>query len=707
MRLSDYIDPYVGSVGHLLTATQPICALPHGMSQVQPKFTQGTKDYYLADSIIGISAGSFLFMPENEKGEFSSRFDHDLETVKAYGGKIWLENSECTAEYTATAHGGLVKFTFDRPGTHRVLIRSGSAVLIDGKYVTGVGGYLRGKDFAVCVPSREFTHTETSGAFTTRRGEHKWNGIVITFEGEDIEFPFATSFVGRPSAIRSLETEVEGKTLEDLKEACAAAWDKLLGHFTVEGDEYRKKIFYTALYRVFHRQICISENGEYYSGFDKSVHADDGHKFYCDDGVWDTHRGAHPLQALIEPEVHADILESFIRQYDQSGWLHDFPYPHGGVPCMLGTHTTTLFANALAHGIPFDADRAWKAVRFAHFEGSLLPWHIGPETSYDRCYREKGFAPAIHPDAEETIPEVHPFERRQAVAVTLEQAYDDYCAAKLADKVGADEDAATLRKWSQNYRNLFDSSIGFMAPRDENGEFIKPYDPKMAYAQGGRDYFAECNGWIYTMEVRHDVAGLMELLGGKEKFAERMDAIFSEQPDIPVYHWLSRFPDSTGLIGQFCMGNEPAFHIPYMYNFCGQPWKTQKILHDICRVYFSAHPLGICGDEDGGAMSAWYAFTAMGFYPFCVGSGTYVIGSPMFDKISMELGNGNTFTVIASGVTEGKKYISGAKLNGCELDRSWFTADELLAGGTLELTMSAKPDKTWATGEGAVPPSLY
>ena len=167
------------------------------------------------------------------------------------------------------------------------------------------------------------------------------------------------------------------------------------------------------------------------------------------------------------------------------------------------------------------------------------------------------------------------------------------------------------------------------------------------------------------------------------------------------------FPDSTGLIGQFCMGNEPAFHIPYMYNFCGQPWKTQKILHDICRVYFTAHPLGICGDEDGGAMSAWYVFTAMGFYPFCVDSGAYVIGSPMFDKISVELGNGKTFTVIAQGVSEGKKYISGAKLNGVELNRSWFTAEELLSGGTLELTMCERPDKTWATDESQLPPSLY
>ncbi len=707
MRLSDYIDPYIGSVGHLLTATQPITALPHGMSRVLPSFTPGTKDYYVADSIVGIEAGVFTIMPENSDGGFASRFDHDLEVCRAYGGSVWLENCACTAEYTATAHGGLVRFTFDESGTHRILLRADTAVIVEGNTVTGTGGYMRGRGFGVCIPSESFTSEPASGTVTTKRGEIHWKGTVITFFGSSIEIPFGISFVSAQSAAVSLEKEVSGKTLDELKESVASAWDALLGHFSVEGEERRKKIFYTGLYRVFLRQVCISENGEYYSGFDKSVHRDEGRGFYCNDGVWDTHRGAHPLQALIEPQVHADILESFLRQFDQSGWLQDFPYPNGGVPCMLGTHTTTLFANALAHGIPFDCERAWKAVRYAHFEGSLLPWYIGPETPFDRCYREKGFCPAIHPDAPETIPEVHPFERRQAVSVTLEQAYDDYCAAKLADRAGAKEDAETLRRWCQNYRNLFDPSIGFMAPRDENGEFIRPYDPKKAHAQGGRDYFAECNGWVYTMEVRHDVAGLIELFGGKENFSRRMDAIFSEQPDGPVYHWLSLFPDSTGLIGQFCMGNEPAFHIPYMYNFCGEPWKTQKILHDICRVWFSPHPLGICGDEDGGAMSAWYVFTAMGFYPFCVGSGTYVIGSPQFDSVSVALGNGRTFTVRADGVSEGKKYIASARLNGKALERSWFTADELLAGGVLELEMSARPVKTWAADKDCVPPSMY
>ena len=362
----------------------------------------------------------------------------------------------------------------------------------------------------------------------------------------------------------------------------------------------------------------------------------------ANDGVWDAPRA--PLQQLLSPDVHADILESFIRSYEQSGWLHDFPHQGGGRACMLGCHTTVLFADALAHGQVFDIKRAYKAIRYSHFEGSLIPWHIGPATELDRFYHKNGFFPALHPGEPETVPEVNGFERRQAVAVTLEQAYDDCCAALIAQKASKQEDAKILKERSQNYRKLFDSEIRFMAPRDANGEFIRSFDPKVGYALGGRDYFAECNAWVYTYEVRHDVPGLIELFGSKAEFEQRLDDTFTEPQDMPLYKWLAIYPDSTGLIGQYCMGNEPAFHIPYMYNYTGSPWKTQKILHDIAKIWFSNHPLGICGDEDGGAMSAWFVFTAMGFYPFCPGSGVYLIGSPLFDSITITLGNGNRFT---------------------------------------------------------------
>ena len=708
MRLTDYVDPYVGAIGHLLRSTEPLCAYPHGMSQIRPLFTPGIKDLYLADKIVGFSAGGTEIMPEAADGSFASRFDHDLESCRVSGYSAWLEDCGCTVSYAPSLHGGILRFVFDEEGTHRVRILAGTSVEKGPGVLNAVGQYMGAGAFVRLSPSvSKYTARKTKATYTFRKFKRTLNGLILTFRGREIAFAFALSFISPASAEQSFEEEVAGRRVEELDAACADTWEALLSKFEVTGSERNKKIFYTGLYRIFLRQLCISEHGQYYSGFDKQVHPDEGHPFYVCDQVWDTHRGAHPLQALIEPERHADILESFLRQYEQSGWLHDFPYPGGGHACMLGSHTTTLFANALAHGEPFDKQRAWKAVRYTHFEGSLLPWYIGGETDFDRSYREKGYCPALRPGEKETHPHVHPFERRQAVAVTLEQAFDDYSAAKLADAVGADEEAAILRRWAQNYRNLFDPSIKFMAPKDDKGEFIRPYDPKLAHAQGGRDYFAECNGWVYTMEVRHDVAGLIDLFGGKEEFARRMDDIFTVQPDISSFQWLSLFPDSTGLIGQFCMGNEPAFHIPYMYNFCGQPWKTQKILHDICRVWFSPHPLGICGDEDGGAMSAWYVFTAMGFYPFCVGSGVYVIGSPQFDEITLHLGNGRDFTVLAKGAAEGKKYIRAARLNGRDWDHSWFTADDLLAGGVLELQMSERPCKTWAAADDQVPPSLY
>lgn len=712
-RLSDYINPYVGSIGHLLTSTRPICALPHGMMQISPSFSPKIKDAYLSDKIWGFPLGPVNVMPCGREvlspAEAPSRFDHDLETARAYCYRVWLENTDTTVSYTVGRHSGIAQVISENAGEHYLLLTAfgGSDICVHGRRITLKGTYQQAPAYAVYEFSEDFTYEKISGAAATKKGEAGYSGVKITYRAETMEIRFAVSLIDLAQAEDNFTREVENRSFEALCESAAAEWDTLLSQIRLTGGtESEKTTFYTAMYRVFLRQIDFSEYGRHYSGFDKAIHPDNGHEFYSNDGVWDTHRGAHPLQLLLSPSVHADILESFIRAYEQSGWLHDFPNQAGGAACMLGSHTTTLFANALVHGIPFDAVRAYKAVRYAHFEGSLIPWHIGPATALDRCYFEKGFFPALQPGEEETIPEVHSFERRQAVAVTLEQAYDDCCAAVLAAKAGKPEDAETLKKRADNYKKVFDPEIKFMAPRDINGEFIRPFDPKLGYAQGGRDYYAECNAWVYTMEVRHDVAGLIGLFGSKEAFEKRLDDTFTEPQDMPLYRWLALFPDSTGLMGQFCMGNEPAFHIPYLYNYTGSPWKTQKLLHDITKIWFSNHPLGICGDEDGGAMSAWFVFTAIGFYPFCPGSGVYLIGSPLFDSATITLGNGRTFIVSAPGASAGRKYIKSARLNGTEWNKAWFSAQDLLSGGVLELEMSDKPCKTWASGEDATPPSM-
>jgi predicted alpha-1,2-mannosidase len=261
-------------------------------------------------------------------------------------------------------------------------------------------------------------------------------------------------------------------------------------------------------------------------------------------------------------------------------------------------------------------------------------------------------------------------------------------------------------KRAHNYANVFDGRIGMMAPKTADGQWVESFDPTRGGGQGGRDYFAECNSWVYTWHVQHDVAGLMALMGGREQFAAKLDQLFVEQYGTSKYAFLGQFPDMTGLIGNYAQGDEPSFHIPYLYNYCGQPWKAQRLLRQIMEVWYGDGPLGICGDEDGGAMSSWYVLSAMGFYPVCPGRPVYDIGSPLFQEVKIALAGGRTFTVSAPGASAGNKYVQSATLNGKPLDKPWFTHDELAAGGTLVLRMGPRPNRKWGSSPEAAPPSM-
>ena len=307
---------------------------------------------------------------------------------------------------------------------------------------------------------------------------------------------------------------------------------------------------------------------------------------------------------------------------------------------------------------------------------------------------EKGFFPGLEEDEEETCDKVHEFENRQSVAVTIEHSYDDWCMARLAESVGKAEDAAYFQARSNNYKNLYDHEIGFFHPKKIDGTFTEKYHPKYCGGQGGRKYFAENNAYIYNFAAQHDIEGTIELMGGKEAFAAKLDNLYVEQYDTNLKSvFLYQYPDATGLMGQFCMGNEPSFHIPYLYNHCGQAYKTQRKIHELIDLWFKDSPLGICGDEDGGAMSAFLVFSAMGFYPVNPASGEYDIGSPIFDKVEIDLPNGKTFTVTADGATRKEKYIQAATINGEKLTAPKFTHDQMMAGGELKLTMGSRPNK--------------
>jgi predicted alpha-1,2-mannosidase len=339
-------------------------------------------------------------------------------------------------------------------------------------------------------------------------------------------------------------------------------------------------------------------------------------------------------------------------------------------------------------------------------EATMIPWRDrGPITELEMTYFEKGFFPALPGGKAEWISQVDTFERRQSVAVTLEHCYDDWCLAQMAGVLNKNIDYDYFMKRAHNYQTLYDARIGFMAPKTADGKWVEPFDPKLSGGQGGRAYFAECNSWIYTWHVQHDMQGLIDLMGGREKFAQKLDALFVEQYGMLKFKFLNQFPDATGLIGQYAQGNEPSFHIPYLYNYAGAPWKTQRRVREIMKIWYDDDPQGICGDEDGGSMSAWYVFSAIGFYPVCPGRPVYDIGSPVFEQITIKVGDGKKFVIRAINVSAKNKYIQSATLNGKTLNKPWFEHSALVEGGELVFNMGDRPNKDWGSAADAAPPS--
>jgi predicted alpha-1,2-mannosidase len=328
----------------------------------------------------------------------------------------------------------------------------------------------------------------------------------------------------------------------------------------------------------------------------------------------------------------------------------------------------------------------------------MIPWFNGEKTSLDDFYYANGYFPALRPGEKETVTGVNAFEKRQAVAVTLGGSYDDWALAGMARELGKPNDCNLFEKRAMNFKNLWNSDTKFFLPKDVNGEWIM-IDPKFDGGTGGRDYYDENNGWTYLWQVQENIPELISLMGGNKAFEERLDQLFREGLDRSKYVFWNKFPDATALVGQYSMGNEPSFHIPYLYNFTNAPWKTQEKIRMLLSTWFKDNIFGIPGDEDGGGMSAFVVFSSMGFYPITPGLPLYTIGSPLFRKITIRLENGKSFTVIAKNCSERNKYIQSARLNGHVLNRPWFTHEQLVNGALIELTMGAYPNKKWGIEE--------
>ncbi len=445
--------------------------------------------------------------------------------------------------------------------------------------------------------------------------------------------------------------------------------------------------------------VDITEDGQYFSIWSNRVEPANDTSFFTDDWVWDTHLALHPLQVILNPSAQDEKISSYIRMARQSGWMPTFPTISGDNHAMNGNHSVAVVLDAWNKGIRnFDLEEAYNHLKHTILFETKLPWVKGDATPLDDFYDRKGYFPALRKGEAETYPQVHSFEKRQAVAITLASSYDDWCMAQIARELGNQDDYDFFIKRSLNYKNLFNTETGFYHPKDSTGNWIEPFDYRYDGGMGARDYYDENNGWTYIWQPFHAFDDLIEMMGGIEKFDNKLDQLFTESLGRSKWVYYSTLPDATGNVGQFVMGNEPSMHIAYLYNLAGKPWKTQKRVRMLMDTWFRNDLMGIPGDEDGGGLSAFYVFSAMGFYPVTPGIPEYQIGSPLFSRVKIHLQNGKTFTVVAKNNSQVNKYIQSANLNGTELTKTTITHSDIVEGGTLVLEMGGKPDKEWGTG---------
>ncbi len=719
----DYVDPHIGSISYLLQSVPPTVQLPFGMLRMAPLTSPGISDSYLGEKIYGFPVDGVVVMPtagpvETDPEKIASPYDHDFETATPYSYAVTLEKTGTQAEFTVTQQAAYFRFTYPSANERHIMIRA-----MQGGRLTADPAHSVVSGFEVVYGARHYFYAESSHPFTVWGA---WQGSTVTpgltnvtgsrigvavnfadSEANPFEWRVGTSYISVEQAHRNLAEQIPAWDFDAVKSHARGSWNQALGKISVTGrSEDEKTIFYTALCRSLWGMANITEDGRYYSGYDKQVHSSDGHDFYVDDSLWDTYRSEHPLELLLAPSRQLDMVRSYVRMYEQGGWMPRDPTVGGRGNWMIGNHSASLIADTYAKGYTeFDAEKAYEGIRKNATQASVLPWYLGSLTPLDKVYQERGYFPALAKGEKETSPLVTP-ERRQAVSVTLENSYDDWCVALMAKALHKDADYAYFLKRAHDYEDVYNPTIGFMAPRTMDGKWVVGFDPKLGGGQGGRDYFTEDNGWVYSFHVQHDVAGLIQLMGGREQFVKRLNGLFEEPFGEAKFNFLAQFPDATGLVGNYPQGDEPSFHIPYLYNYAGEPWMTQRRVRELMRIWYTSGLMGLPGDEDWGAMSSWYVFNAMGFYPVTPGSPTYNVGSPIFDEIAILLENGKIFTIRALQQSPHNKYIQSATLNGQPLNKPWFSHSDIANGGTLVLQMGPQPNKSWGSAPDAAPPSM-
>jgi predicted alpha-1,2-mannosidase len=653
-----------------------------------------------------------LVVNDNDR---ASDFSHEREIAQPSYYSVYLDTWKVKAEVTPTERAACFRFTYDEPGDAYVVfdgfnkgvslevIPAENKIVGSVRYYCGQVPELYSSNYFVIVFDRPFaTNGVWSGSdikLGVNRLDGKSGGAFVKFDTRKqkrVGCKVASSFISPEQAQCNLDQEIGRSDFETVRHQAEARWNDALGRALVQGgSEEQLRTFYSCLYRCIlfpHKFYEVNPQGKpfYFSPYDGQVH--DG-VLYTDSGFWDTFRAAEPLYNLLYPEVNAEILQGVVNAAEQSGWLPAWASP-GHRACMVGNNSFSLLADGWVKGVrSFDAGKAVDAMMHDAHNSGPIPT-IGRDGA--KYYQSLGYVPYSPVKGEVSFGE--------ATAKTLEFAYDDFCAAKLAQSVGRKADAEAFLRSAMNWTNVFDPKIGFVRERKADGSWVEPFYPN----QWGGGFTEGCS-WHWTWCVFHDIPGLMKQMGGDDAFTAKLDGVFNASTDVRPGSYGGMIHEMTEMVaadmGQYAHGNEPIQHMIYLYDYAGQPWKAQSRVRWAMGKLYASTPDGYCGDEDNGQTSAWYVFSALGFYPVCPGDDLYIIGTPLFDQARITTGNGQTFTITAEENGPLKPYIRGATLNGEKFDKTFLHHDQITAGGRINFQMTSAPEKQWGSSPASRPPS--
>jgi predicted alpha-1,2-mannosidase len=704
----------------------PGATVPFGMVQLSPDTDRGGPNQppfagysYLDNSLLGFShthfsgagagdLGDVLFAPtvgavrltssaaDQPVEGYRSRFKHSSESASPGYYAVTLDNPDIRVELTATSRVGMHRYKFPKTDQVNIIIDLNHGIglskvnnlelnIVGDHTVTGMRntrGFVKDRQvYFVAEFSQPFSSfglgDENNKPFPgLRRAVGKNARAWLRFNtkaGTPILSKVALSTTGIAGARKNMESELPGWDFQAVRAEAGRKWTEALSSIEVQGSPDVVRSFYSALYHAYLAPTLISDVDGLYRGADHNIHQAQGFENYSTFSMWDTFRAQHPLLTILQPAKVSDFIRSFQAQaeFDPDRMLPVWPLYGIEGYCMIGYHSLPVIAEAYEKGIRgFDA-------------GALLNWML-LDCKRNDWWAERGYIPADKED--------------EAVSKTLEFSYDYYAVARLARALGKEAEAKEFFKRAQSWHNVYDPSTGFARGRLQDGSWRTPFDPDK-HTTLNRDKvcdFTEGTSWIYSFFNLHNVQGLIDVMGGRDKFIARLDEFFAGKSNAQTLR--------RGKIGKYRHDNEPSHHVAYLYCYAGQPWKTQELVRKICKNAYRNAPDGLCGDDDCGQMSAWYVFSTLGFYPLNPVQGTYILGMPAFSRSAIKLPNGKTITITARGLKSGNQYVEKVLLNGKIHPRIYITHDELLSGGSLEFVLASKPGPDWGRKADSLPP---